>query len=94
MTAGQANKNGGKYKQYIKDNESTKKDFHSFAANIVEQVLKIMKKSHTDEKTKENLNFYKFSDMNISDSDKSKYSLVTCLKKAYLNCIGLLIIII
>ena len=54
MTASQANKNGGKYKCYMKDTKSTDKDFHSFTADIIEQVVKKMKWSHPNEKTKEN----------------------------------------
>ena len=60
MTASQANKNGGKYKRYMKDDKSTEKDFHSFTADIVEQVMKKMKKSHPNEKAKENFNFHQF----------------------------------
>ena len=60
MTASQANKNGGRYKWYVKDTKSTDKDFHSFTADIVEQVVKKMKQSHPNEKTKKTLIFTNF----------------------------------
>ena len=57
----------GKNDKFKSDSKSNSKDFQSFAAEVVEQVVKKMKKS--EDKKIENYSFNKFREMSISSDD-------------------------
>ena len=68
-----ANQHGkGKYRKTEKDEKNKRKmDFQSFAADIVQQVVKKIKKSSQDDKDseRESFSFSKFRDMLVSSDD-------------------------
>ena len=70
-----ANQHGkGKYRKTEKDEKNKRKmDFQSFAADIVQQVVKKIKKSSQDDKDseRESFSFSKFRDMSVSSDDSS-----------------------
>ena len=59
----------GKNDKFKSDSKSNSKDFQSFAAEVVEQVVKKMKKS--EDKNRENYSFNKFREMSVSSNDSS-----------------------
>ena len=61
MASTQASQNAGKYKNYrAKTEMPSSKDFQSFATDIIEKVIKKMKKAQNEDKAKENFSFNKF----------------------------------
>ena len=74
MASQHATKGKGKYKKSNdQTNNSNKMNFQSFAADIVEQVVKKIRKTSNNKKNREqeNFSFSKFREMSVSSDDSS-----------------------